>query len=744
MPSISRRDFLKAAGLSAAGLVAPQAMAAVGKRRPNVVLVMTDDQGYGDLSCHGNPVLRTPHLDRLHAQSTRLTDFHVSPTCSPTRAALMTGRYCNSTGVWHTINGRSQLRRDEATLADAFAASGYRTGMFGKWHLGDNYPFRAEDRGFHEVLRHGGGGVGQRPDHPGNDYFDDTYCHNGLWKPYKGFCTDVWFDAALEFVETNRDRPFFAYIATNAPHAPYRAPERYKQMYLDKARAMKRFSKKHGPEALASFLGMIANIDDNMGRLLAKLDSLGLAQDTILIFMTDNGSSLGWTVHNAGMSGGKGSNREGGHRVPFFLRWPNRVAAGRDVDRLTAHIDVFPTLVELCRLTKPDGPRWHGVSLVPLLMGKTDGWPNRALGVDSQRVPYLLKGRRCAVMADEWRLLDPLKGKGLYKIKHDPGQQHDLAPENPDVVKRLQRDYDRWWEQSSSRGDEFTYIVIGTEHESPSHICWHDWHPTPEDLKTSAKIRHGGMGPRGWWAVEIARDGEYEFVLRPNQITEPPRLLKLAKARLRVGDVDVTQDVPNGRAAFVVFRVKLKAGKTKLRTWLIGEGQDPAQAPAAKWVYAENLELKRRRVAAGGLDYANPPTPQVAPVRPEADGSFVLSAKAATIAGAMLHYVPRRDDCGRWVDREDYLEWRLTGVKAGPYEVELECGAAIGGNAFVIEAGRATLQGKTQRTGKWEAYVRLNPGAIALPAGTVTLRLRATKTMRRALMNLKQMRLVPK
>lgn len=228
-------------------------------RRPNVVLVITDDQGYGDLGCHGNPIIQTPNIDALHSQSVRLTNFHVGPTCAPTRAGLMTGRYCNCTGVWHTIGGRSLLRKDEITLGDVFRAGGYRTGMFGKWHLGDNYPFRPHDRGFDEALYHGGGGVSQTNDWWGNDYFDDIYLRNGEPEAFQGYCTDVWFSQAMDFVERNRQQPFFCYLSTNAPHSPHNVPERYARLYEGL------------PCERDRFYGMITNIDDNMARLRAHL-----------------------------------------------------------------------------------------------------------------------------------------------------------------------------------------------------------------------------------------------------------------------------------------------------------------------------------------------------------------------------------------------------------------------------------------------------------------------------------------
>ena len=201
---------------------------------PNVVLIITDDQGYGDISAHGNPILKTPALDVLHGESIRLTNYHVTPTCAPTRGALLSGHYTNRAGPWHTIMGRSMLFEGEATLGEVFEDSGYATGMFGKWHLGDNYPYRPEDRGFQEVVRHGGGGVGQTPDFWDNSYFDDTYFHNGVPEKYEGYCSDVYFDTAKEFIadSVKEEKPFFAYICTNAPHSPFHAEEKYWKHYL--------------------------------------------------------------------------------------------------------------------------------------------------------------------------------------------------------------------------------------------------------------------------------------------------------------------------------------------------------------------------------------------------------------------------------------------------------------------------------------------------------------------------------
>ncbi|HXG10765.1 MAG TPA: arylsulfatase [Gemmataceae bacterium] len=525
------------------------------RSRPNVVLVITDDQGYPDLACHGNPVLRTPNLDRLHAQSVRLTNFHVDPTCSPTRSALMTGRYSSRTGVWHTVMGRSLLRRDEVTMADVFAANGYRTGLFGKWHLGDNYPYRPQDRGFHEVLTHGGGGIGQTPDFWGNDYFDDVLLHNGRRQQFSGYCTDVFFAAAMQFIADNRDRPFFCYLATNAPHAPYHVADKYSQPYLDRG----------VPEQRARFYGMITNIDENVGRLLDRLRALGLEENTLVLFMTDNGTAAGYREkpgdgYNAGMRGIKGSEYDGGHRVPCFLRWPGRLEGGRDVTRLTAHIDLLPTLIDLCGLKRPEGVAFDGTSLMPLLTGKGP-WPERTLFVHSQRIDHPEKWRRCAVMTERWRLIN---GKELYDITTDPGQKKDVAAEHPAVVAELRRAYERWYDDISKRFDEYCPIVVGSDQENPTRLCCHDWHG--EVAPSAQEAVRQAVKANGFWAIEVARAGRYEITLR-QQPAEANFPIQAAMARLKVGDVEASKPVPAG-AAGVTFPVELKAGMTRLQTWL--------------------------------------------------------------------------------------------------------------------------------------------------------------------------------
>jgi arylsulfatase B len=570
----SRRQFL---GAASSALLPPPAA------RPNVVLVMTDDQGYGDLACHGNPVLQTPHLDALHAQSVRLTNYHVSPTCAPTRSALLTGRYSNLVGPWHTIQGRSILHHNERTVAEALRAAGYRTGIFGKWHLGDNYPCRPQDKGFDEVLIHGGGGIWQTPDHFGNDYFDDTYRHNGKLEKFSGFCTDVFFAQAQRFIETSvrARRPFFCYLPTNAPHGPMWAPAANEAHYQN-VKGLKE----------PGFYGMIENIDENIGRLRRYLDTAGLADNTIFVFTTDNGTASGAQVFNAGMRGAKGSAYEGGHRVPFFLHWPaGGFARGRDVPQLTAHIDVLPTLLAWTGAAREAGAApLHGRSLVPLLQGGE--WPERSVVVDSQREEELLPWRQAAVMTERWRLVSPGPGGAgeprkleLYDIQADPGQRTDVAAQEPAVVARLRADYEGWWQMVSARAGEYARILIGDARENPVRLTAHDWHGAGALAAWNQRSILAGPAANGFWALE-ARAGRYRFALRrwPAEVNLPlgaaytpekgnrdqtpgKAIAGLRRARIRLGSLEREMPVDPGQAA-VVFEVELAAGPVELQTWL--------------------------------------------------------------------------------------------------------------------------------------------------------------------------------
>lgn len=536
---------------------------------PNVILIMTDDQGYGDIAAHGHPHLITPNMDKLWEKSVRLNSFHVDPTCAPTRSALMTGRYSGRVGVWHTVMGRNLMREDETTISDVFRQAGYRTGIFGKWHLGDSYPYGAMFRGFDDAIVHYAGGVGQTPDFWGNDYFEDHYYDNGEWRPFQGYCTDVWFNEALRFIRESKDQPFFLYLPTNAAHQtrPH-VPERYKMLYdhLDE------------PDRLKTFWGMITNIDDNLGVMINRLESWGLMDNTILIFIGDNGTCMGpnrwpedqreyWSErYNAGMRGGKGSHYDGGHRVFGFVYYPPAgIHGGRNVEQITAHIDLMPTLLELCGIPAPASVEFDGISIVPLLTGNGKNWPERTIFLHNQRVLDPVKWKDTSVMTDRWRLVDNTE---LYDIKLDPGQSDNIIEYHPEVADRLRQEYDLWWDDISSRFTENTPLYIGTEYQNPVQLNSHDWMIT--DLRrlpwnqTHVLQRPESNGP---WRVRVAKEGLYTFVLRERPEVAGFRL-SAVEARLRIGDMfDKSKPVVQG-ATGARFEVELKAGDTEIMTWL--------------------------------------------------------------------------------------------------------------------------------------------------------------------------------
>jgi arylsulfatase A-like enzyme len=417
-------------------------------KRPNIVLVMTDDQGYAEMACHGNPILKTPHLDRLHRESVRFTDFHVSPTCSPTRASLMTGRHEFRSGVTHTISERERLSLKAVTFPSVLREAGYTTGIFGKWHLGDEPAYQPEKRGFDEVFIHGGGGIGQTyvgscGDAPDNKYFDPAILHNGAFVKTKGYCTDLFFAQALSWIDAQRTRekPFLACITPNAPHAPYDCPEVYAQRYAGIGLSADE----------AAYYGMIANIDDNIGRLLDRLRAWDIERSTLLIFMTDNGHPFA-KLYNAGMRGTKATPYQGGTRAPLFLRWPGTLPAGVDIDRLAAHIDLFPTLVELAgaeaAVEKLKAPARDGRTLVPLLRDPQSAWPDRRLFAHLGRWPKGMaaqsKHANCAVRSARFRLVND---RELYDILADPGETTNVIDQHPQEVAALRAAYDAWWNE---------------------------------------------------------------------------------------------------------------------------------------------------------------------------------------------------------------------------------------------------------------------------------------------------------
>lgn len=472
-------------------------------KRPNVVLVITDDQGYGELGCNGNPYIKTPNIDRFSGEAAVFDDFHVAPLCAPTRGALLTGNRPLRNGVWATCWGRSILHADEVTLAELFRDSGYATGMFGKWHLGDNYPYRPQDRGFQYVVAHKGGGVGQTPDFWGNNYFDDTYFKNGEPVDYRGYCTDVWFNEASKFIHEHKQEPFFAYISTNAPHAPFLVEERYSRLYRDE------------PEIVEpDFYGMITNIDENFGRLYRQLDEEGILDDTILIFMTDNGSSgcglqddQEFIVkgYNAGMRGIKASYYDGGHRVPYMMRWKNGgFFGGRRIRQMCLHIDVVPTLAELCHLSVPEGLLWDGQSFAEILEDEK-GFEERLEFIQFHQGTEEPAVWECAVITPRWRLI---RGEELYDIREDPGQHRNVAAENPQVVRELRKAHLEWWEQTEGSRKVNSPIYAGCPQENP--VCLNAM-DLDGDVAWSQVMVANAFTVTGSWCVDVRRTGHYKI-----------------------------------------------------------------------------------------------------------------------------------------------------------------------------------------------------------------------------------------
>lgn len=546
------------------------------KTRPNVILILTDDQGYGDFSVHGNPVLKTPVLDKLHDQSIRFTDFHVAPMCTPTRAQLLTGMDAMNSGATAVCLGRSMPRENLPMMSDIFKASGYRTAHFGKWHLGDSYPYRPQDRGFEESITFGAFGIGSIADWHGNTYWSANFRHNDKMEKFEGYCTDVWFDLALDYIGDWKegDEPFFLYLPTNCPHDPHLCDDKYSDPYL----------KKGMKPVVAKFFGQIANIDENMGRLLEALDQNRQTENTMLIYMSDNGSAKGKDVFNAGMRGSKKDPYDGGHRVPLFLRWPGgNLGAPRDIDTLTQCQDILPTLMDWCELKKLGEEELDGSSLTPIFSGKPDALNDRMLVVEYDNPYKPLENK--AVMWKRWRLV---KNTNLYDLSADPGQKKNVADKHPDVLSQMQDYYKQWRQKAVIGYNQKRYIHLGSDKQNPSMLYSSDWVGAYAD-----NINNLVAGDRiGSWEVLVEKGGMYEFTLSRYHpasglaLTGSMKDLKgivggalpIKQARLRIGDFDKTIGTETDQAE-VKFEIELPEGVHKVETWFMdGKGEQLCSA----------------------------------------------------------------------------------------------------------------------------------------------------------------------
>ncbi|MGM0506731.1 MAG: arylsulfatase [Bacteroidota bacterium] len=510
--------------------------------RPNILLVLTDDQGYGDIGIHGNDLIRTPNMDALSEQGVELTQFIVNPSCTPTRAALMTGRDSYRTGVADVQGVAHLMGPDEKTIAELLSDAGYRTGIFGKWHLGDNYPMRATDQGFQEALVHKGGGVGQTAGPPGNTYFDPILDHNDEPKRYEGYVDDILAEATMEFMEESAGEPFFAYFSTPLPHFPLDVPderaEPYRQMGLH--------------ELNARTYGMIENVDSNLGRMLEKLDELGLRENTIVIFMSDNGPRTRRTKNDrypdryvAGLRGTKSSIYENGIRVPFLIRWPEEIPAGVKSAEMAAHYDLLPTLLDAAGVQTTGDLELDGISLLSHLRGETATLPDRAVMIQGHRGMTHLPYVHMAVRTKQYKLISPhddpynqnisdyrspadwrnmLSSLELYDIQEDPSEIRNLASSRPDIVEDLLTRYEDWYAGvTADHRNVDKRVRIGTPHQPVVEFSRFD--PNRE------KGHH-------WWVH--AEEGTYRMTL------QFPAASQDGEAVLRFGSISHTLPIEQG------------------------------------------------------------------------------------------------------------------------------------------------------------------------------------------------------
>ncbi len=473
------------------------------KQRPNVILIITDDQGYGDLGVTGNPHVQTPVIDALAKESVRFNNFYVSPVCAPTRSSLMTGRYSLRTGMRDTYNGGAIMASSEVTIAEMLKQANYRTGAFGKWHLGDNYPFRPTDQGFDESVIHLSGGMGQVGDittyfQGDRSYFDPVLWHNNQQQAYQGYCSDIFTDQAINFIDQNKETPFFCYLAFNAPHTPLQVPDSYYQKYKDidpssgfdgDDRPFSTMSEKDKEDARKVY-AMVHNIDDNLGRLFQKLDELKLADNTLVIFMTDNGPQQ--TRYVSGMRGLKGNVYNGGGRVPFFLKYPSLTQGDQDIETMTAHLDVLPTLSEICKVEMPKDRVIDGKSMLPLIKGKTVDWEDRSLFFYwSRRYPELYNNM--ALQKGGYKLVGKtdynaaIEDFELFHLRQDPYELKNLVSTKKELAKDLKRELD----------DIYKELVFSENLINPPKINVGNPHENPIILN-----RNDAGGERGIWNQE--------------------------------------------------------------------------------------------------------------------------------------------------------------------------------------------------------------------------------------------------
>ena len=541
--------------------------------RPNVIIIFTDDQGYGDLSCHGNPILETPNFDKLHSESVRFDNFHVAPVCTPSRSELMTGLYAMRNKAGMVPAGRNLMRRDIVTMPEVFAANGYGTGLFGKWHLGDTYPHRPMDRGFQRVVWHKGWGLASEIEYD-NDYYYTRYLDEMEVKYSDLFCANLWFDEAMKWMDLQIEakQPFFSYIALNTPHSPFHALEEDYDKYKDQV----------DDPNVAHFFGLISNADDNYGRLDSWLEMRGIKDDTIIVFMNDNGSSRGDKIYNAGMRGKKGSGYEGGHRAICFIRWPNGgLGTPRTVNNLSHITDILPTFTDLLDFDVPEtGDPFDGVSLKPIIKNLDIIDENRKVIVQFGGRVRPQKYYRSCVIWKNWRLNGE---EELYELGSDPGQKNDVSTQHPEVVRELKRHYDAYWASIEDSIDVIEPVVIGNPAEPFTDLTSNNW--VEVDFDNRGRVA-GANSMGGIWEIKVEKAGVYLVRLSrwplymdrslssfgPAETIggmpiDPGRALPIESGSLSVDGNKPIVAKPIASDSFIEMRIELSEGQHSLQGW---------------------------------------------------------------------------------------------------------------------------------------------------------------------------------
>lgn len=542
--------------------------------KPNIIVIMTDDQGYGDFGFTGNPHVKTPNLDRLAGKSLYLTNFHTSPVCAPTRASLLTGRYAHRTGIHDTYNNGSIMATEEVTLAEILLTHGYTTGMVGKWHLGDNYPYRPSDQGFQYSLMHAGGGIGQPADIMENlertdsSYFDPVLLENDHKVKKQGYCTDLFTDQALKFVQENKSKPFFLYVSYNSAHTPLQLPEKYEKLYrdlkfdsaIDKQtdKSWSAMSEKDKEDARKVY-GMVTNIDDNVGRLLAELQQQKLDKNTIVIFLTDNGNEQ--LRFNTGFRGLKSSVYEGGNRVPFLISGAGIPKGNKSIGEFTAHVDILPTLLDILKIPLPKEIKPDGFSFYPQLLGKKNENNNRLFYNAWNRgwpEPY----RNTALYRNDYKLVainaesDHPESFELYHLPSDPFEEKNLSRTNPELVASLKKDMDSLYTDINAT----PYLTprrlaIGSEKENPVTLSRSDW-------SSVSLYNWRAENATGYWTITIQQDGYYNF--KPMTMAPLP---KGTRVTVRLGQTQRSLLTQQETRSPIIKDIYLKKGDYNLEAW---------------------------------------------------------------------------------------------------------------------------------------------------------------------------------